>query len=71
MGVVAVGEGGFAGDAIGSDQLDEGLFHGQHAVGAAGFDAGAELMIVPAANQVSGCSVGDEDLDGWVAAGSV
>ena len=71
VGVVAVGEGGFAGDAAGADEFDEGLFHGEHAVGAAGFNAGAELMVVSAADEVAGGSVGDEDFDGGVAAGAV
>ena len=47
------------------------MLHGEHAVGAAGFDAGAELVIVAAADEVAGGAVGYEDFDGGVAAGAV
>lgn len=69
--MVAVGVCGVAGDAAGAHEFGEGLFHGQHAVGASGFDVGSELMIVAAADEVSDAGGRDEDFDGGITADAV
>jgi hypothetical protein len=71
FGMVAVGEGGVAGDAAGTDQIGEGLVHGGHAVDGAGGDLGAHLVVLRGADEVADGGGGDHDFHDGIAAGMV
>ena len=68
--VVAVRVSSFARDASGADEFCQGLLHGEHSVGAACFDVGAELVVVAAADEVARCGGCNENLHGWITTGA-
>jgi hypothetical protein len=58
-------------DAVIAHEFSQGLLYGLHAIGAAGFDVGSELMVVSTANQIADCAGGHEDFNGRIPVNSI
>ena len=64
--MAGMGVGCVARDAVIPHEFSQGLLYGLHAIGAAGFDVGSELMVVSTANQIADCTGGHKNFNSGI-----